>query len=319
MISNSKKTVVSLLPVFLIMTGLISSCSDSDSQLMTSVPFDQSESPGSINAVTPSTDETTQVSVSRAWTDYPTCASASSDPDGDGWGWENNKSCKVAAVVSSSTTIYPTCASASSDPDGDGWGWENNRSCKVAPGSSSSSNPTQIPSTTTPTSACPSGASCGSYAVNGLGSRKQQILNAGGTTLDIAIAMLESDNMGTDYAYGDYKTDDASNFGIFKQNWGMLRTACTLFQGQSQPQWNNGAVLNSNLNADILCRRQSEAYYGLNRWFAGHRNGSTGLANPNTADIKAYMDAVYWIKGQIDSNSANLSNNIRFYVYVPAI
>jgi hypothetical protein len=155
--------------------------------------------------------------------------------------------------------------------------------------------------------------------VSGLGSRKQQILNAGGTTLDIAIAMLESDNMGTDYAYGDYKTTDASNFGIFKQNWGMLRTACSYFQGQSEPQWNNGAMLNSNLNADISCRHQSQAYYGHDQWFAGHRNGSTGLANPNTADIKAYRDAVYWMKGQIDSNPANLSNDIRFWVHVPAI
>jgi hypothetical protein len=42
----------------------------------------------------------------------------------------------------------------------------------------------------------------GSYEVSGLGSRKQEILNAGGSTLDIAIAMLESDTMETDYAYG---------------------------------------------------------------------------------------------------------------------
>ena len=42
----------------------------------------------------------------------------------------------------------------------------------------------------------------GSYEVSGLGSRKQEILQAGGSTLDIAIAMLESDTMQTDYAYG---------------------------------------------------------------------------------------------------------------------
>jgi hypothetical protein len=32
----------------------------------------------------------------------------------------------------------------------------------------------------------------GSYTVSGLGSRKQAILNAGGNTLDLAIAMLET-------------------------------------------------------------------------------------------------------------------------------
>lgn len=41
----------------------------------------------------------------------------------------------------------------------------------------------------------------GSYTVSGLGSRKQAILNAGGNTLDLAIAMLETDGMTTDYAY----------------------------------------------------------------------------------------------------------------------
>ena len=42
----------------------------------------------------------------------------------------------------------------------------------------------------------------GSYTVSGLGSRKQAILQAGGNTLDIAIAMLETENMQTNYAYG---------------------------------------------------------------------------------------------------------------------
>ena len=42
----------------------------------------------------------------------------------------------------------------------------------------------------------------GSYTVSGLGSRKQAILNAGGNTLDLAIAMLETERMSTDYSYG---------------------------------------------------------------------------------------------------------------------
>jgi len=58
----------------------------------------------------------------------------------------------------------------------------------------------------------------GSYTVSGLGSRKEQVLNAGGSSLDLAIAMLETDNMSTNYLYGDGKTQDAANFGIFKQN-----------------------------------------------------------------------------------------------------
>lgn len=103
----------------------------------------------------------------------------------------------------------------------------------------------------------------GSYTVPGLGARKQAILGAGGNTLDIAIAMLESfvlaiptrgthntdkacrDRIATDYAYGDNKVNDSANFGVFKQNWGMLRQCARRagFVGQSEPQWNNGARL----------------------------------------------------------------------------
>ena len=46
----------------------------------------------------------------------------------------------------------------------------------------------------------------GSYTVSGLGSRKQAIINAGGNVFDIAIGMLETENLGTDYTYGDGKT-----------------------------------------------------------------------------------------------------------------
>jgi hypothetical protein len=42
----------------------------------------------------------------------------------------------------------------------------------------------------------------GFETVPGLGSRKQNILNAGGNTLDLAIAMLETVNMQTSYTYG---------------------------------------------------------------------------------------------------------------------
>ena len=209
---------------------------------------------------------------------------------------------------------YPYCTNgSSSDPDGDGWGWENSASCVVRGGRADTGTGGGG------STACPSGTTCGSYGVGGLGSRKQQVTAAGGNALDLATAMLETDTMQTNYAYGDNKTNDAANFGIFKQNWGMLRVTCSQFLGQSQAQWNNGAALNSNLAQDISCLHQAQSYYGVDRWFAGHRNGSSGLANPNTADIQMYRNAVYWIRDQISSNSANLSNDTRFWVNVPPI
>ena len=46
----------------------------------------------------------------------------------------------------------------------------------------------------------------GNYTVPGLGARKQEIIAAGGSTLDLAIASLETENLGTDYAYGKQST-----------------------------------------------------------------------------------------------------------------
>jgi hypothetical protein len=86
-------------------------------------------------------------------------------------------------------------------------------------------------------------ASSGSYPVSGLGARKKAVTAAGGTTLDMAIAMLETDTMTTGYTYGDGKTGDSTNFGIMKQNWGMLRGGASQFKGQTEAQVSNGAVL----------------------------------------------------------------------------
>lgn len=83
----------------------------------------------------------------------------------------------------------------------------------------------------------------GSYTIAGLGQRKQQVTAAGANSFNLAIAMLETEKMDTNYAYGDNKQNDAANFGIFKQNWGMLRVCCSRFKGQTEPNWNNGAVL----------------------------------------------------------------------------
>jgi hypothetical protein len=161
--------------------------------------------------------------------------------------------------------------------------------------------------------------SCGSYTISGLGSRKQQVLDAGASVLDLAVAMLETDTMQANYTYGDGKTGDSANFGIFKQNWYMLRTSCSDFSGQSASQYNNGAVLNSNLGEDVSCINQSQSHYGLTQWFAGQRDGQSGLSDPNQTVIAEYQAGVEWIESQLNSSSANRSNDTRFWVSVPAI
>jgi hypothetical protein len=159
----------------------------------------------------------------------------------------------------------------------------------------------------------------GSYTIPGLGKRKQEILNNGGGVWDLAIAMLETNNLNTDYTYGDGKTYDSANFGIFKQNWFMLRTSTSQFKGQSTAEWNNGAVLNKDLKADIKARQESQNFYGADKWFGGHRDGETGLNNPQTPDINRYKDAVNWIHDQLASNQKYLTDDTRFWVDVTAI
>jgi hypothetical protein len=161
--------------------------------------------------------------------------------------------------------------------------------------------------------------SCGSYTISGLGSRKQQVRNAGASVLDLAVAMLETNTMQANYTYGDGKSGDSANFGIFKQNWYMLRTSCSYFSGQSASQYNNGSVLNSNLGEDVSCINQSQSHYGLTNWFGGQRDGQSGLSNPNQTVVTEYRAAVEWIESQLNSSSSNLSNDTRFWVSVPAI
>ncbi|CAO3699480.1 hypothetical protein G6F70_000055 [Rhizopus microsporus] len=159
----------------------------------------------------------------------------------------------------------------------------------------------------------------GHYTVHGLGKRKQQILKAGGGIWDLAIAMLESDHMITDYPYGDNKTEDSANFGIFKQNWFMLRTSTSQFKGKTTSQWKEGTILNKKLAQDIKARQESQNFYGPDKWFGGHRFGESGLNNPYTEDITNYKNAVNWIHDQLASDPKYLEDDTRFYVSVVAI
>ncbi|KAJ5942619.1 hypothetical protein N7516_002787 [Penicillium verrucosum] len=159
----------------------------------------------------------------------------------------------------------------------------------------------------------------GHEIISGLGARKQAVVDAGGNTRDLAIAMLETTKMTTDYTYGDGKDGDATNFGVFKQNWFILRHSASEFLGQTVAEVDNGAILNSDLGKDIQARHEGEKHYGYETWFSGHRNGESGVKNPGTADINAYIDAVAWIQQQIESDKKYQSDDTRFWVDVQAI
>ena len=83
--------------------------------------------------------------------------------------------------------------------------------------------------------------------------------------------------MTTGYTYGDGKTYDSANFGVFKQNWGMLRKSVSRYKSKTVNDWNTGAELNSNLCLDVSSRKESQNFYGESKWFAGHRNGESSV------------------------------------------
>ncbi|WP_246434611.1 carbohydrate-binding domain-containing protein [Teredinibacter haidensis] len=248
--------------------------------------------------------------------DYPTCSSASSDPDGDGWGWENNQSCIVSSSSDSGGSAdsgYPTCSSASSDPDGDGWGWENNQSCVVSSdgGSGGSCGTGSCPSSL----ACPSGMNCGCYTVSGLGANKQAYQDSGADRSFLASAMMETEVMDTNYAYGDNKTGDSFNAGAAKQNWGMMRQCHSSWTGYSSGDYSVSDQMNSSRGLDVQVYYECRNYFG-DSWFAGHRNGSSGLSNPNTTDINNFRSGYNWTYNQLSGHECD---DVRFWVDIPAI
>ena len=149
------------------------------------------------------------------------------------------------------------------DGDGDGWGWTGSESCIVSGsgadscggGSSSggsSSGGSSSGGGSCPSSLnCPSGMSCGCYSVSGLGSNKQAYLNAGADRRFLASAMMETEKMDTNYAYGDNKSGDAFNAGATKQNWGMTRNCHSSWNNLGSNDYSTSAAMNSNRSLDV--------------------------------------------------------------------
>jgi hypothetical protein len=166
--------------------------------------------------------------------------------------------------------------------------------------------------------ACPiSGQSCGCYRFSGLGNAKKALLDAGASQYMIASAMMETENMGTNYPLGDNKTGDSFNAGTCKQNWGMIRMCHPAWNGMTASQYSTSTAMNSDRRLDVTVYDECRAMYG-DRWWAGHRNGSSGLNNPNTQDIRNFKAAMDWTYDKLSSGN-HFCDDIRFWANVPAI
>ncbi|QGI82479.1 hypothetical protein CEK25_009208 [Fusarium fujikuroi] len=151
--------------------------------------------------------------------------------------------------------------------------------------------------------------------VSGLGTRKQAILSAGGNgTLDLAILRTHVNQLHMSEFTGDVNGNalDAAKRAGFKDK-PKARVSLRTLTGSTQ------LTHSSDIYADVASRWDCQGYYGYDRWFAGHRNGATGLSNPNTEDIRFYRESVEWIQKQIESKSTYKTDDTRFWVDVTPI
>jgi hypothetical protein len=51
----------------------------------------------------------------------------------------------------------------------------------------------------------------------------------------------------------------------------------------------------SDLAKDIKARHDGQDYFGYDVWFAGHRNGASGIQNPYTDDIQGMLELLRYI------------------------
>lgn len=131
-----------------------------------------------------------------------------------------------------------------------------------------------------------------SYFVQGLGKRKGELIEHGATDTDLSIALLESEHL-TPAINADGKTGDSANWGVFNQNWYMLRTTTSYFAGLKMEDWKRGEELNTDLALDITCLHESMAAVGEENFMKGQRNGQTGIqTNSMSDDIQNYYHAI---------------------------
>jgi hypothetical protein len=173
----------------------------------------------------------------------------------------------------------------------------------------------------------------------GLAARKSALVTSGGNLLDLAVAMLETETMDAhEYPDKDDKPQgDAACFGIFKQNWGLIRRSGAMpadaGPADADADWARGRQLNDDLKLDVDVLHGSQAQLGLSQWFAGHRWGATGLTAFSAAadgvatsaqrgilsDIAGYQSAVEWIADRLVSDPALCSDDSKVFVRVPAV
>ena len=154
--------------------------------------------------------------------------------------------------------------------------------------------------------------------------------NLGGT-LQLAIAMVETFNLLSTYDFGDNKQDDAANFGIYKMNWGMIQKCPSAMAigadaAEVGPKINADPALATKILLEAMqiwsINPPEPNHPVANNFWAGHRQGSTGLNNGdgvNWDDIQDYYLGVQVLKAKCDGDSDVWTSGVRYYVDIDPI
>ncbi|MCJ1474717.1 hypothetical protein MMC13_003377 [Lambiella insularis] len=137
---------------------------------------------------------------------------------------------------------------------------------------------------------------------------------------------------------GAPKTGDSACFGIFRQNWGLLRQCCSAFKGQLTSGWQKaGKSIIANLKQDVQCLNECQKAFGLDKWIAGHDDGAKGLADPEKDQVSkmrllsclvalilsvgslGYKKAIMAIWSVLKTTPKHLTDDVRVYQSVTAI
>jgi len=153
----------------------------------------------------------------------------------------------------------------------------------------------------------------------------------------LASAMMETNTLNAhSYQTCDGKFDGSCCAGLAKQNWFMARLCDASWRRHSSTHggtlnkcdlaWQSGwgdsgyrklLVLNRNPRLDISIYNRCRKIFSKREFFAGHRDGWTGLCQAqNTADINQFIEAYDWTVQQLRKYPGR---NCRFWVNVQAI
>lgn len=128
--------------------------------------------------------------------------------------------------------------------------------------------------------------------------------------------MMETEQMSTNYQFGDGKTHDSFNAGLAKQNWGQSRRCYRPWRRYGQNQYKKMAILNNNPRLDIkvyhTCRRKK----GKTGFLREHRGRCPGMSRSQVRyDQRRFIGVYDWTYNMLKGHE---TDDVRCWAEVPA-